>query len=137
MQTLICFQVMILHYELCYHEPIMIYKHQRIAHDNIVSGKCSEQVHVRLQIPLTPRTHEANESYIMFCHKIFVLHTDPLQSTPEITDLLNKVAARGNEKCNILGLQLQLSFAELKSIHEEHASQSLLCRNVSTVEEQR
>ena len=55
----------------------------------------------------------------------FLLCTDPLQSAPEITDLLNKVAARANEKWKILGLQLKLSFAELKSIHEEHKQASL------------
>ena len=50
----------------------------------------------------------------------------PFQSVPEITDLLNFVAARANEKWKILGLQLKINLQQLNSI-EEKCKQTSLC----------
>ena len=56
----------------------------------------------------------------------FVLCADPLQSAPEITDLLNMIAARANEKWKVVGLQLKLSLQLLNSIDEKY-KQTVLC----------
>ena len=56
----------------------------------------------------------------------FVLCADPLQSAPEITDLLNLIAARANEKWKVVGLQLKLSLQLLNSIDEKY-KQTVLC----------
>ena len=55
-----------------------------------------------------------------------MLCTDPFQSVPAISDLLNLVAARANEKWKLLGLQLKLSLQQLNSI-EEKCKQAILC----------
>ena len=56
----------------------------------------------------------------------FVLCTDLLQSAPKIKDLLNKVAARANEKWKSVGLQLDMELPELNTI-EDRINQANLC----------
>ena len=57
---------------------------------------------------------------------VFVLRTGPLQSVPNIADLLDKVAARANEKWKIVGLKLKISLQQLNSIDEKY-KQAILC----------
>ena len=57
----------------------------------------------------------------------FVLYADPLQSAPEITDLLNLIAARAMQwKWKVVGLQLKISLQLLNSIDEKY-KQTVLC----------
>ena len=60
----------------------------------------------------------------LFC--VFVLHTGPLESVPDITDLLDKVAASANEKWKIVGLKFKISLQQLNSIDEKY-KQAILC----------
>ena len=54
------------------------------------------------------------------------MHTGPLQSVPDITDLLDRAAARACEKWKIIGLKLKISLQQLNSI-EERYRQAILC----------
>ena len=58
---------------------------------------------------------------------VFCLYTDPLQSAPEIKDLLNKVAVRANDKWKSVGLQLDMELPELNTIEDKHNKEANLC----------
>ena len=68
----------------------------------------------------------ANVLFSTVLFVFFVLCADPLQSAPEITDLLNMIAARANEKWKVIGLQLKLNLQQLNSIDEKY-KQTILC----------
>ena len=61
----------------------------------------------------------------MYCYNclftLYIIYADPLQGTPEIKDLHNKVAAKAPDKWKRLGTQLNIDYSKLKSIEKEHA----------------